>query len=143
MQSLESNVALFSLPPFKLYNGIFNNAWHLNNKTPPICLDIALMPRGRQGRTGITNLISSLQKPRCREGDKLTLRSLTSLVLLTLDSPLSISYSPRLTITAPCLNTETSKQLTSKQLLGGSEFTWNTMGLEFRVQTEVHSAKPF
>ena len=55
---------------------------------------IALMPESRQDRTRTVNLNLSLQKPRPREGDQLTLRSPASLVLITLDSSVSITYSP-------------------------------------------------
>ena len=67
-----------------------------------------------QDRTRTANLILPLQKPRPREGDQLTLRSPASLVLVTLDSSVSIPYSPQLTITASSPSTGTSKQLTPK-----------------------------
>lgn len=55
---------------------------------------IALMPESRQGRTRTVNLKLSLQKPSPKEGDQLTVRSPASLVLVTLDSSVSITYSP-------------------------------------------------
>lgn len=103
---------------------------------------IALMPESRQGRTRTVNLNLSLQKPRPKESDQLTVRSPASLVLVTLDLSVSITYSPWLTVIASSCSTGASKQLQNKPLLGGPESTSKPLDLEFRVQTANHSASP-
>lgn len=125
----------FPRPPFKLHNNVSNNARHWYNRDIPAPRSRCADACRQAGSTGNTNPMFLLQEPRPREGDQLTLKSLASLVLTTLDSAVSLPYSSQRTVTASSLHTRTSKQLTPKQTFAwGPESTEKPPGLEFKLQ---------